>query len=125
MSDSPARFVVLRHECPAGYKRASHWDLMLEHDGVLVTWALECLLQRDIPLKAERLADHRLAYLEFEGEFGGNRGTVTRWDCGSCQWESYDDRELVARLSGEKLVGRLTACANDANAQWTLTLEAL
>src|SRR5882724_3306447 len=61
------RFVILRHETPPGFARPAHWDFMLECGGVLRTW---------------EMADHRLAYLEYEGEVPGGRGTVSRWDEG-------------------------------------------
>ena len=63
---------------------------MLEHEGVLWTWALEQLpeswsVQLNIPhadasdeVPARRLVDHRVAYLDFEGEVSGDRGSVTR-----------------------------------------------
>ena len=34
------RFVLLRHQLPAESGKSSHWDLMLESDGRLVTWNL-------------------------------------------------------------------------------------
>ena len=78
------RFVLLRHDCPPDYERPSHWDLMLESDGVLRTWRLAALPQTPPDsMEAEELADHRLAYLEYEGPVGGERGTVSRVDAGT------------------------------------------
>src|SRR4051794_23553598 len=67
-SFSMPRFVLLRHETPAGSERPTHFDLMLEHNGVLRTWALSGLPAAGEPLLAEQLPDHRLAYLDYEGE---------------------------------------------------------
>src|SRR5947207_3846041 len=76
------RFVILRHETPPGFARPAHWDFMLECDGVLRTWALAEVPSPGCEIAAEELADHRLAYLEYEGEMSGGRGTVSRWDEG-------------------------------------------
>src|ERR671919_2847948 len=76
---TPDRFVVQEH-----HARRPHWDLRLERNGVLVSWALP----RGFPDNPDenRLAvhteDHPLAYLSFEGdipagEYGGGR--MTGW----------------------------------------------
>lgn len=74
------RFVVLRHE---GIDDP-HFDLMFERSpgSALVTW------RSDIwPLvpdtKLVQLADHRRAYLDYEGPISGNRGHVRRVTAGT------------------------------------------
>jgi len=102
------RFVILRHDCPLGYKRGLHWDFMLETGDVLRTWALAESPAAAIAIAAEALPDHRLAYLDFEGPLSGNRGSVTRWDQGSYELVRQRDGELVVELFGERLAGRAT-----------------
>ena len=57
------------------HARRLHWDLRLEHDGVLVSWALP----RGSPTtrSENRLAvhteDHPLEYLDFDGEIPEGR----------------------------------------------------
>ena len=94
------RFVVLRHELPPDSPRGSHYDLMLEAGGVLQTWACEKLPRLGQTVAAERLPDHRLAYLDYEGPVSG-RGDVTRVLSG--EYESVTERadELQARLTVE------------------------
>ena len=55
-----------------------HWDLMLERGKVLATWRVGTKPQdwSAGPLGCEKLADHRLRYLEYEGPIGGERGEV-------------------------------------------------
>src|SRR5262245_11174038 len=94
--DTMPRYVILRHETPKSDRAPIHWDFMLESDGILRTWALAELpvLQREIA--ADELADHRLAYLDYEGPISGDRGTVTQWDAGEYQLrgESADELQI-------------------------------
>lgn len=101
-----SRFVVLRHEMPSGTSRPSHWDLMLEDDGQLLTWALAALPQLSRTCPAERLARHRIDYLEYEGPVSGNRGQVARWDAGTFCWISRSTECHEISLAGEKLRGQ-------------------
>jgi DNA polymerase Ligase (LigD) len=114
-----ARFVVLRHEMPAGPRAGVHWDLMLEQAGVLRTWALaeEPAAQQEIA--AQSLGDHRLDYLEYEGPVSGDRGSVSRWDEGEYESQAGSTNELVMRLRGGKLNGtaRLRRQTDDPE-QW-------
>jgi hypothetical protein len=96
------RFVVLRHELPPDSPRGSHFDLMLEDGGVLRTWACEELPQLGQSVSADRLPDHRLAYLDYEGPVSG-RGEVTRVIAGEYEPIAESDDELRVRLSAETM----------------------
>lgn len=96
------RFVVLHHLTPPAGPCEPHWDLMLERDGTLETWALPAPPTPDSTQSGQRLPDHRIHYLDYEGPISGNRGTVKRWD-----WGTYllldsrpDSREI--QLSGQQ-----------------------
>lgn len=107
------RFVVQKHAA-----RRLHYDLRLELDGVLMSWAVTkgpSLNPADKRL-AVRTEDHPLSYAEFEGtipqgEYGG--GTVMLWDVG--EWEPASDPHeglrkgrLSFTLHGRRLHGRWT-----------------
>jgi len=82
-----SRFVVLRHNVGPGTSRAGelHFDWMFEIDGMLRTWATAPIERFDqsIELDCHRLADHRIDYLDYEGEISGDRGSVSRVLSGS------------------------------------------
>src|ERR687891_108635 len=101
-----ARFVVQQHDATR-----LHWDLRLEHDGVLASWALP----RGVPAHPDenRLAvhteDHPLEYLDFEGEIPrGNYGAgrMRIWDRGTYVCHKWEPRKVVVTLEGERVSGR-------------------
>jgi hypothetical protein len=101
---------------PPGYGRPTHWDFMLESGGVLRTWALAEPPVVGRVIEAEQLPDHRLAYLDYEGEVSGGRGSVTRWDYGTCETVNVLQGEKeapVLRLAmfGQKLAGEVVLTA--------------
>ncbi len=102
------RYVVLRHECPTDYKPGVHWDFMLEVESVLRTWSLPAPPDAAPSGEAESLADHRLAYLDYEGPILGERGSVARWDGGAFTTVSQSAERVVVILSGTRLRGQAT-----------------
>src|SRR3954467_1578786 len=100
------RFVVQEHQA-----RRLHWDLRLERDGVLVSWALPRGFPEDPEedLPAAHTEDHPVDYIDFEGtipEGAYGAGTVTVWDRGTYLCEAFGDRKVVVELHGERLRGR-------------------
>lgn len=122
-------FVVQMHDA-----RALHWDLRLELDGVLLSWAVP---KGPSPNQADkRLAmqteDHPLEYAEFEGiipegEYGA--GPMIVWDRG--RWAPVEDPhaglekgKLLFDLYGHKLMGRWTLVkTKQAPNSWLLIKE--
>ncbi|WP_222264089.1 non-homologous end-joining DNA ligase [Modestobacter marinus] len=105
-------FVVQEHHTRRG--RAGervHWDLRLERDGVLKSWAVP----KGPPLEpgVNRLAvpteDHPLEYASFTGtiavgEYGG--GEVSIWDAGRYATEKWVDDHVTVAFAGRRLTGR-------------------
>ncbi len=112
-TDDPAapgpghRFVIQEH-----HARRLHWDVRLERDGVLASWAVPKGLPTDPETVrlAVRTEDHPIEYLEFSGEipageYGG--GAMTIWDTGTYETEKWNaargDRP-AARRAGPRPV---------------------
>jgi hypothetical protein len=110
------RFVILDHDWPH-----RHWDFMLEAGGVLRTWRLAAPPEPGCAIAAEPLADHRLAYLEYEGPLTGDRGRVVRWDRGEFTW-LRDGDGIEVELRGERTRG--IAAIRPAGDGWHFTLTA-
>ena len=119
------RFVILRHEMPAGSSRATHFDLMLEHEDALWTWAIENLPAIGGTVIGDRLPDHRLAYLDYEGEVAGDRGQVHRVEQGEYATIEETPAKIVAHIRGARLQGTLTLTAlADNHHRWRVSLTA-
>jgi bifunctional non-homologous end joining protein LigD len=112
-------FVIHEH-----HARALHWDLRLERDGVLASWAVPKGLPTDP--KVNRLAvhveDHPLEYGRFEGTIGDHEygaGTVKIWDAGTYTTEKWTDREVKFVLHGQRATGRFVLFQTDGK-NWML-----
>jgi DNA polymerase Ligase (LigD) len=116
------RFVILRHEPGENSQRGLHWDLMLEVDGSLRTWALEDEPQLGGEIAAEELPRHRINYLDYEGSVTQGRGTVRRFDQGTFEFtEDSSDRVCVA-LHGQLLDGRLLLVRPEEDQRWIVSV---
>ncbi len=105
-ADGAPRFVVQEH-----HATRLHWDLRLEHDGALASWAVPNGIPQDP--KENRLAvrteDHPLEYLEFSGEIPKGQygaGSMTIWDSGTYEPLKWEDRKVEVEFHGERLHGR-------------------
>jgi bifunctional non-homologous end joining protein LigD len=114
-SSNAPMFVIQKH---AAHRAGLHWDLRLEHGGVLWSWAVRegpSLDPADRRI-AVHVEDHPIDYADFQGtipagQYGG--GTVETWDRGT--WTALEDPDkgmktgsLRFELSGQRLHGRFT-----------------
>jgi DNA ligase D-like protein (predicted 3'-phosphoesterase) len=117
-------FVVQEHQATA-----HHFDLRLEVDGVMRSWAVPKGPSMDPAVKrmAIQVEDHDKGHNDFEGELG--EGSVIVWDRGAYEqggrvpWpEAIDRGHAVFALHGEKLQGgfALQRTRPGAKPQWLL-----
>ncbi|HOC02991.1 MAG TPA: DNA polymerase ligase N-terminal domain-containing protein [Candidatus Ratteibacteria bacterium] len=99
-------FVIHEH-----FAKKHHFDLRLEINGVLKSWAIP----KDIPLKPgeKRLAvevnDHPVEYARFEGEIPKGTygaGKVSIWDSGHFLLLKKSNKGIEVDIRGKKLRGR-------------------
>ncbi len=104
----PRMFVVHQHDATR-----MHWDLRLEIDGILLSWAVPkppCL-DPDIKRLAVKVENHPLEYVHFEavipdGNYGA--GPMIVWDRGLFRPLLVTDEEIKFELYGYKLRGAFT-----------------
>ncbi len=120
-----AATVVLQHRTPDGRE---HFDWLLQRPcgGPLITFRLEERPDHPgaWPRSATRLADHREAYLTFEGALSGGRGEVSRVAQGDCEVRVDDANHLLARVRLGAASGELSG-HSVGNSMWRLELQPL
>nr|WP_157357583.1 DNA polymerase ligase N-terminal domain-containing protein [Amycolatopsis nigrescens] len=99
-------FVIQEH-----HATRLHWDLRLERDGVLVSWAvpLGLPMEPDRPRLAVHTEDHPLEYASFHGEIPAGEygaGRMTIWDHGRYETLHFNDHKVEVLLHGERVRGR-------------------
>ena len=115
------RFTIQRHRATA-----LHYDVRLEIDGVLVSWAVPKgpTLDPSARRLAMRTEDHPIEYFDFEGVIPENQygaGDVIVWDWGTYEPEpetpdpsaALRNGEIKFVMHGEKVRGRFTLVRTD------------
>jgi DNA ligase D-like protein (predicted 3'-phosphoesterase) len=107
LKSKSSKHIFVIHEHHASHL---HWDLRLEMNGVLKSWAVPKTLP--ITKGEKRLAiqveDHPLDYAKFhgiipEGNYGA--GEVKIWDKGNYELKFQDSKKIEVILHGKKLKG--------------------
>ncbi|MGX5718298.1 ATP-dependent DNA ligase [Arthrobacter sp. MAHUQ-56] len=127
-------FVIQEH-----HASRLHWDLRLEHEGVLVSWALP----KGVPESggknhlAVQTEDHPMDYLTFhgtipKGQYGA--GEMSIWDTGTYELHKWiNGKEVIVTLSGSEggglggtrkvaLIHTGRGQGKDAESQWLIHL---
>ena len=100
------KFVIHEH-----HARNLHYDLRLEINKVLKSWAIpkEPPKEKNIKRLAIQVEDHSLSYIDFEGEIPENHygaGQVKIWDSGTFKLLENSKKKIEVELDGKKLKGK-------------------
>jgi bifunctional non-homologous end joining protein LigD len=101
-SSSGSSFVIQRHDATR-----LHYDLRLERDGVLVSWAVPKGLpfEKGVKHLAVQTEDHPMEYGSFEGSIPKGHygaGEVRIWDNGTYDLLEWTDKKVSFRLHGNR-----------------------
>jgi len=115
-------FVIQEH-----HARRLHWDVRLERDGVLVSWAVPKGVPDDPAVNhlAVHTEDHPLEYGSFEGEIPRGQygaGSMTIWDSGRYETLKWAKDEVKIRLHGQRVTGGYTLFQTGGK-QWMMHRE--
>ncbi|NIP67366.1 3'-phosphoesterase [Candidatus Bathyarchaeota archaeon] len=99
------QYVIQKHQATH-----LHYDLRLEIDGVLKSWAVPKTPPTESGVKrlAVQVEDHPMEYAEFEGtipegQYGA--GTVEIWDHGQYTLKERKEGKLIFDIKGQRLTG--------------------
>lgn len=100
-----------------------HYDLRLEMDGTLKSWAIpkEPPVELGVKRLAVQVEDHPISYATFqgtipEGEYGA--GTVEIWDKGTYNLIDKKEDKLIVEINGEKLQGSYVLVRLKSGKNW-------
>lgn len=98
-------FVIQEH-----HARRLHYDVRLERDGVLVSWAVPKGLPREPGTMrlAVHTEDHPMEYAQFEGDIPAGEygaGHMSIWDRGRYETLKWQDDEVEVVFHGERVDG--------------------
>ena len=117
---SGSKFVVQEHTTVEGV----HWDLLLELDGVLVTFRLEQEPAKALTyeVRAVKIFDHPLRFLTYEGPVQKGTGKVRIVDSGFYSYHDRRDDLWSLTMNGAILKGDFTLTRIE-NAEWCFAVQ--
>lgn len=104
-ADKQRKYVIHKHDASH-----LHYDLRLEDEGVLKSWAVPKKPSKDPNTKrlAVQVNDHNLDYADFEGEIPEGQygaGKVEIWDSGTYELLEKSKNKYIIDIHGDKLKG--------------------
>jgi DNA ligase D-like protein (predicted 3'-phosphoesterase) len=105
---SNKKLIFIIHEHHASHL---HWDLRLEMNGVLKSWAVpkSPSIEKNEKRLAIQVEDHPLEYANFHGtipEENYGAGEVKIWDKGTYKLIEKNSKKIIIEINGKKLKGK-------------------
>jgi bifunctional non-homologous end joining protein LigD len=99
------RFVIQRHEREG---ETVHWDLMLEQNKLLETYRVNTPPEEWVnrTIEAEKIFDHPLKFLTYEGSVNKGKGNVKIADSGNYRILSKKENLLSIDFAGRIIKGK-------------------
>ena len=103
-----------------------HYDLRLEKDGVLLSWAIPKGLPHEKGVKrmAIQTEPHPMKYLSFEGKIPKGQygaGDMWVWTSGTFEWISQSEKKYKFKLNSDGF-SRSFSMFRTRNSQWLIEL---
>jgi DNA ligase D-like protein (predicted 3'-phosphoesterase) len=121
-NSSENRYVIQKHQATQ-----LHYDLRLERDGVLKSWAVPKGVPEDTGIRrlAIQVEDHPVDYATFEGKIPPGQygaGTVQIWDHGVYHMNKWTDEKIEVVFRGQRLHGpyALVKMKTRRNNEWLI-----
>ncbi|MGD0551639.1 MAG: DNA polymerase ligase N-terminal domain-containing protein [Sedimentisphaerales bacterium] len=107
--EKPKRFVVQRHQKES---EPTHWDLMLERDGILETYRVAEPPEKwgKEAIEAVKIFDHPLKFLSYEGSVNEGKGRVEIADGGTYRLIKKDENQKQISFAGKLLREEFQLC---------------
>ena len=106
MNSHDKRFVIHEHSTDEG----SHWDLMLETENTLQTFRLDTSPRQIFhkPAHAEKIQDHPLKFLKYQGPVQNGKASVQIVDSGTYTALHRTSEKIEIHLQGQTLNGKFS-----------------
>ena len=115
--EKPKKFVVQKHQKKS---ELTHWDLMLESGDYLETYRVAEPPEKwgKKAIEAEKIFDHPLKFLSYEGKVNKGKGRVEIADCGVYSLIEKDETQQHIALAGKLLRGEYQLCLIENDRWW-------
>ena len=120
MNYQSKKFVIQKHKKEGDI----HWDLMLESDGFLETYRLDVPPEEiaSRPANAQKIFDHPMKFLTYEGSVNEGKGSVSIADAGTYRIVKETDETIEMNLDSKMLTGNIIMIRVKDN-QWQLEVK--